>query len=166
MRERKRNIGQVLFLTIIFSLVGLIISAGLYYAYERFFRGFFPIKTYTTIREAVAGTVQIIASYIDQCPEDAKSRLECPKGLSEPDEKNCRNGIIRFRLVNERDTFPANATVCLLYPGNPKGGSTESVVGIDIPGARSVKNLIYSITVTAYGPYGVTSTVEAVYQAQ
>ncbi|MGB9762107.1 MAG: hypothetical protein ACP5KO_06990 [Caldimicrobium sp.] len=163
MTYKQRNSGQALFLTIIFSLLGLLLIGGLYLAYERAIKIVFPIRTYTTLREAASGTVQMLAKYIDECPENAKLTFECPQGLGSPDERYCRSGIIKFRLIEYKDVFVANATICPLYQALFPGESAEAVVSTD-PNIQFSRKLVYSIIVKAYGPYGTTSTIEAVYQ--
>jgi hypothetical protein len=157
-----RQKGAALFLTLIFSLIGLILVGGLYLAYQRMLGIVFPIKTYVTLREAVAGTVELIASYIDK--DYFKDIGQgCPAPLTQSGNFCC-NSEIKFRLIGEQGTFIANATICLVGIAQA-GFGISPVVELD-PASKVSQPYIYSIIVRAYGPRGTTSTIESVYQSR
>ncbi len=169
MRKRKIDFssqkGVALFLTIILSLLGLILLAGLYYAYQRVTGILFPIKSYATVREAAVGTVELIASYVDREYFKSMERRECPKPLSlSNDTLNCCRGEIRFRLAGENLIFSSYATICLIGVAQA-GFSMSPVVELD-PSVKITQPYIYAITVKAIGPRGTTSMIESIYQSR
>ena len=160
---KQRQKGVSLFLTLIFSLIGLILVGGLYLAYQRMYGLIFPIKTYATLREAASGTVELIASYIDKDYFKGLERGNCPNPL-QPGDTLCCNGEIKFHLTEERGLFVANATICLIGIAQA-GFGLSPVVEID-PAIKASQPYVYSIIVRAFGPRGTVSVVESVYQSR
>ncbi len=165
---RKKE-GSVLFLVLILSLIGAILMAGLYVAYQRALGTFFPIRIYSNLREASSGTVTLLASYVDRKLFSRIDTEGCPSGMEEKTNATavrCCTTTIKFKLVGYMETFPAEAELCLLSLVIPPGFSHPSVVGgFQQALAINCDNYPcqYGITVKAYGPRGVTSYVETVY---
>ncbi|MCS7199088.1 MAG: hypothetical protein N2327_00355 [Caldimicrobium sp.] len=135
---KKKTRGSVLFVAIVFSLMGLILIAGLFMAYQRTFRVIFPIKTYTTVREAVSGTTLLLASYIDN------------RYFEDLILGQCRNGSIKYRLTGVTNFFEAHWKVCLVSANLQ----------------QNPRIYIYSLTTNSSGPRGVFSSIEALYRLE
>lgn len=166
---KNKKQGSVLFLVLILSLIGGILISGLFMAYYRMTKIIFPVRTYSTLREAAAGTVTLLASYIDQKYFSRIDQDSCPRGTEEVGNSSairCCKAKIEFKLVGYPNTFPAESMVCLLSLTSQTGYSALPVVGgggMTISANCDNYPCVYSITSHAYGPQGITSYVETVY---
>ncbi len=164
-----KNQGSVLLLSLILSLIGLILISGLFTAYYRMIKIVFPIRVYSTVREAASGTVTLLATYIDNKYFSRIDQADCPRGtveISNASAIRCCKANIRFKLTNYTETFTAEGMVCLISLASASGFSALPVIGgggMTLPYNCDNYPCVYSITSTAYGPQGVSAYVEAVY---
>lgn len=168
-KQRKR--GSALFIAIMFSLIGLVLVSGLYYAYRRSLMVIFPVRTYSNIREGVAGTVQLIASYINKKYFSKIDQNPCPPGTIEVSNATairCCLADIKIRIVGyENQLFPVKTQVCLLGQSFfAPGYSAQPVVGggLGIKMDCDIFPCIYAINAEGRGPQGVSAFLETLYE--
>ncbi len=158
-KQKKR--GSALFVTIMLSFVGLIIMAGLMSLWQRYTRLVSPIKTYSTLREAAAGGLQLIASYIENGNFDNMRYGECPPGTISLNGNcpglQCCQVQLKFKLFGNNTLHTNTVNIVLL-------GSTY-LVGSPLTG--SPNNLIYGMNSTAVAELRdgsrLTAYIEATY---
>jgi len=154
--------GSALFVAIMFSFIGLLIIAGLVAVWYRLTHIIFPVKTYSSVREAAAGGVKLLSAYVDlgyfldiqsSCPSELNSNR-----TSLPNLPYCCKSDVPFKLVYSNNTFYNHVTICLLRPpepapGYPTGGTTSNIPLL----------FLYGFNSTAIGLQNETAHVEAVY---
>lgn len=160
MKKRKR--GSVLFVAIMFSFIGLLMIAGLVAVWYRLTHIFFPVKTYASVREAAAGGIKLIASYIDHEFFVDLEKGRCPSGLELTNNGTCCKVNLKYRLLGSGKEYLNPIFVCLLgYQAQP--GAEITGVTYTPQAAKLGLNFIYGLNSTAYGPNNVTAYIEAVY---
>ncbi|MEZ0343769.1 MAG: hypothetical protein ABWJ99_03045 [Caldimicrobium sp.] len=167
MHKFQKKKGSALFIAIIFSLIGLIVLAGLYYAYYRSLMVIFPIRTYSDIREGVIGTVNLIATYVDKRYFSKIDQQDCPPGtenLPNATAIRCCKAEIKIRLIGYNELFPVHSEVCLM------GFSFYSVGYSAQPAGQGIKvdcdnyPCIYAIKAEGRGPQGISAFLETLYE--
>jgi len=151
--------GSALFVAIMFSFIGLLIIAGLVAVWYRLTHVIFPVKTYSSVREAAAGGVKLLASYIDVCTKDLLDYGECqPVFQNENQVPNDGNqscwGInnLKFKLLGSDREYPNPIVICFLVRERAPGFSGGE------------QFIFWGMNSTAIGPNNVTAYVEAVYR--
>jgi hypothetical protein len=154
--------GSALFTAIMFSFIGLLIIAGLVAVWYRLTHILFPVKTYTSVREASAGGIKLLASYVDQGYFSELEKGNCPPGTSPTANGTCCLVNLKYKLLGESKEYINPITICLLGY-QPQPGFEITGVAYTSQAARLGLNYIYGFNSTAYGPNNVTAYVEAVY---
>ncbi len=151
--------GSALFVIVMLSFVGLIIIAGLVSLWERYTRLVFPIRTYSSLREAAGGGLQLIASYIENGNFDNMRYGECPPGTISPSVTcpglHCCQVQLKFKLFGNNTLHTNTVNIVLL-------GSTYSVGS---PLSGSPNNLIYGMNSTAVAELSDGSRLSAYIEA-
>lgn len=159
---KKRNKGSALFVALMFSFIGLLVIAGLVAVWYRLTHVLFPVKTYTSVREAASGGVKLLASYIDQGFFSDLEKGRCPAGLQSTNNGTCCLVNLKYRLLGSEREYSNPVYVCILgYQTQP--GMEITGVAYTPQAARFGLNFVYGLNSTAYGPNSVTAYVEAVY---
>lgn len=167
----KRKKGSALFVALMLSMIGLFMIGGLILVWQSLSRSLFPIKTYSSVREAAQGGVRLIAAYIERGYFDEMRYLECPQG-TQPITNNCK-GIhccrvnLKYKLLDSNKIHDNFVDITFL------GSQQRAVEGYQIggTGAKGQNFLVYALNSTAYaylspsgeGSTGITSTIEATY---
>jgi len=106
MKNRKR--GSLLFIALIFSFISLLIIAGLIALWYHYTQVIFPVKVYTSIREAAKGSVVLIASEIDSGFFDEMEYGKCPSHTvieSSNSSLICCKIKLKYKLLESSQTF-------------------------------------------------------------
>lgn len=105
---KKRERGSALFMSIMFTFIGLILVAGIYFAYHRSIMVIFPVRTYSTLREGVSGTIHLVARYIDKGYFSDIVPWGCPPGttlLQNIPALICCETTIKIKLIGYTEPF-------------------------------------------------------------
>lgn len=166
MKKRKSK-GSALFVALMFSFISLLIIAGLVVLWYRLNATLFPIKTYSSVREAAAGGINLVVSLVNQNYFFEMEEGRCPSGtvLTSNATVVCCRINLKFRLLSSNDTnrdYLNPIEICLLgYQIQP--GFEVTGVAYTPQSAKLGKNYVYGLNSTALGPGNVTAYVEAVY---
>ncbi len=162
-----RTKGNVLFIALIFAFLALLIIAGLVAFWYRYTHTIFPIKVYTNIKQAAAGSVEMVATYIDTGFFKDMELGKCPSGTTPVNATGtsavqCCKMVFKYKLLGSDKTFDNPVQVCLLGY-KPQPGFSLTGVAYTPPSVKFGLNLLYGISSIAYGPQNATACIEAVY---
>jgi hypothetical protein len=163
--KKNRERGSALFISIMFAFIGLILVAGIYFAYHRSLMVIFPVRTYSNLREGVTGTIHLVARYIDK-GNFSDICLNCPPGLtpvSNASAINCCETYIKIKLIGYPGTFPVKTQICCMGSVQTPGNSTKPVVEKD-SGEKSIQTLLFAINAEGRGPQGASVFIESLYE--
>lgn len=157
-----RKKGSALFVAIMFSFIGLLVIAGLVTIWYRLTHILFPVRTYTSVREAASGGIKLLATYVDQGYFSDINLGKCPAGTQPISNGTCCIVNLKYKLLGDSKEYLNPVTICTLgYQAQP--GFEITGVAYTSQAARLGLNFVYGFNSTAYGPNNVTAYVEAVY---
>ncbi|MCS7279901.1 MAG: hypothetical protein NZ530_07605 [Thermodesulfobacteriaceae bacterium] len=165
-KKKIRTKGSALFLAIVLSTIALILLGSLMLVWWKFTQAAFPVRTYSSLREAAAGGVELLVGYISNRYFDEMGVGRAPRGTRALTSSNaypfCVEVLLRFQLLG--DTRQFNNPVQICYYGIP-GGSIpgEMLGGVAYTGPKTGKGEVFALNSTAYGPQNTLAIVEAVY---
>lgn len=159
-----RQKGASLFIAIMLSFIGLLIIGGLITAWYRLTHIIFPIKTYSSVKEAAGGGIKLLSTYIDQGVFSEMERGNCPQGTSLIGNNTlpCCQVNLKYKLLGGTREYANPIAICFLGYVPQPGYEITGVAYTSQP-AKFGKNFIYGFNSTAYGPNNITAYVEAVY---
>lgn len=164
--KRKRTKGSALFLAIILSTIALMLLGSLMVVWWKLTQATFPVRTYSSVREAAAGGVELLVGYIANRYFDEMSLGVAPSGTRAITPSNaypfCVEVPLKYQLLGDTRHFNNPVRVC--YYGIP-GGSIpgEMLGGVAYTGHKTGKGEVFALNSTAYGPQNTLAVVEAVY---
>ncbi|MFN3406909.1 MAG: hypothetical protein ACK40E_04180 [Caldimicrobium sp.] len=163
MQDKKK--GSALFVALMLSFIGLILIGGIAALWLRFHHITFPIRTYSSVREAAAGGIDLVRKLLDNgkfdittcstpCPDVTNSTYTCMI-------------IINYRLLGSNTLH--NNTVCVSFLGQIHLPGF-AVTGVAYGGSGSLGSHggeLYAFNSTASASVGngtlVSAYIEAVY---
>lgn len=160
----KKEHGIALFIAIMLSFITLLVIAGLIAVWQRLNMVIFPVKIYSSVREAAGGGIKLLVNYIDGGFFDKIEYAECPPGtaLSSNGTIVCCRVPIKYKLLGSNREYLNPIEVCL-FNYQPQAGEEVTGAAYTSQAAKVGKGLIYGFNSTAIGPGNVTAHVEAVY---